>query len=45
MLDDAPAITREHAWDALAIATSWLDRAESRPGPTKQPELFNPEAP
>ena len=27
LLESAPAPTREHAWDALAIATSWVDRA------------------
>jgi len=27
MLESDPAPTREHAWDALAIATSWMDRA------------------
>lgn len=27
MLEGAPAPTREHAWDALAIATSWTDKA------------------
>ncbi len=34
MLESAPAITREHAWDALAIATSWTDRATTQAAPT-----------
>lgn len=40
MLESDPVPTREHAWDALAIATSWTDKATEKPAAPAQGELL-----
>lgn len=40
MLESDPAPTREHAWDALAIATSWTDKATEAAAMPAQGELL-----
>jgi Holliday junction resolvasome RuvABC endonuclease subunit len=42
LLESTPQPVREHAWDALAIATSWTDRATDTPKQAAQADLFNP---